>query len=201
MVSACSFSTENLSSFLHEIFMPIVVNLPTYVKDTNHALSTLEQFTFSGNKPKIFTMDITALYTRIPNNDAILAVKHFLDRRPNPYFSTDIILRLTELVLNLNTFQFNGDFYSQTGGIAMGTKVSLVCLLASWRKGCFTEFDGPIPDLYKMYIDDVFGVSSHSDQELQSFIRFVSSCHPAIQYTFTISESEAVLFGYFLQVL
>ena len=173
--------------------MPIVQNLPTYVKDTNHALNILNNFTISGNKPKIFTMDISALYTSIPNNDAVLAVKHFLDKRPNPYFDTEIILRLTELVLNLNTFQFNGEFYSQTGGVAMGTKMgpSFACLFVGYlEEKMFAEYSGPVPDLYKRYIDDVFGVSSNTDQELQSFINFVSSYHPAIKYTFTISESE-----------
>ena len=54
----------------------------------------------------------------------------------------------------------------------------------------FTEFDGPIPDLYKTYIDDVFGVSGLTDQELPSFISSVPFYHPTIQFTFTISESE-----------
>ena len=44
IVSACSCPTENISSFLHNVFMPIVENLPTYVKDTTHALNILEFF-------------------------------------------------------------------------------------------------------------------------------------------------------------
>ena len=169
IVSACSCPTENISSFLHDIFMPIVEHLSTYVKDTNHALNIFNNFNFNGSQPKIFTMDISALYTSIPNNDAILAVKHFLGRRPNPYFDTEIILRLTELVLNLNTFQFNGEFYFQTGGVAMGTKMgpSFACLFVGYlEEKMFAKYNGPVPDLYKRYIDDVFGVSTHTDWEL-----------------------------------
>ena len=193
IVSACSCPTENISSFLHEIFMPIVENLRTYVKDTNHALNIFDNFRPLNESFRIFTMDISALYTSIPNNDAILAVKHFLDKRPNPYFDTDIILRLTELVLNLNTFQFNGEYYSQTGGVAMGTKMgpSFACLFVGYlEEKMFADYMGPLPELYKRYIDDVFGATSDSEHELQSFIDFVSSYHPAIKYTFTVSEKN-----------
>ena len=173
--------------------MPIVENLPTYVKDTNHALQILDNFLPEKNDFRLFTMDITALYTSIPNNDAMLALKHFLDRRPNPYFKTDIILRLAELVLKLNTFQFDGEYYAQTGGVAMGTKMgpSFACLFVGYlEEKMFAEYIGSPPDLYKRYIDDVFGVSSDSEEELKSFIDFVSSYHPAIKYTFTITNEK-----------
>ena len=173
--------------------MPIVENLPTYVKDTNHALDIFDNFLPERNEFRLFTMDITALYTSIPNNDAMLALKHFLDRRPNPYFKTDIILRLAELVLKMNTFQFNGEHFSQTGGVAMGTKMgpSFACLFVGYlEEQMFAEYIGTPPDLYKRYIDDVFGVSSDSEQELMSFIDFVSSYHPAIKYTFTITKER-----------
>ena len=120
-------------------------------------------------------MDITALYTSIPNNDAMLALKHFLDRRPNPYFKTDIILRLAELVLKMNTFQFDGEFYSQTGGVAMGTKMgpSFACLFVGYlEEKMLSQYLGPPPDLFKRYIDDVFGVSSDTEEELKS-LRFI----------------------------
>lgn len=193
IVSACSCPTEHISSFLHDIFMPIVENLPTYVKDTTHALNIIEFFQPENDDFRLFTMDVTALYTSIPNNEAMVALKHFLDRRPNPYINTDIILRLAELVLNLNTFQFDGEHYSQSGGVAMGTKMgpSFACLFMGYlEEKMFSEYIGPVPDLYKRFIDDVFGVSSDSEQELRSFIEYASSYHPAIKYTFNITQDS-----------
>ena len=38
IVSACSCPTENISAYLDEVLAPFVKSLPTYVKDTNHAL-------------------------------------------------------------------------------------------------------------------------------------------------------------------
>ena len=47
---------------------PFVKSLPSYIKDTNHALKTFRDFNFPGQSKLIFTMDITSLYTVIPNH-------------------------------------------------------------------------------------------------------------------------------------
>ena len=65
-------------------------------------------------------MDIKSLYTVIPNNDGLLALTHFLNKRTEFQPPTYTLVRLAELVLTLNAFSFNGDYYQQTGGVAMG---------------------------------------------------------------------------------
>ena len=78
IVSACSCPTELISSYLDKIMAPIVRSLPSYVKDTQHALHFFRDFNFLGEDKLIFTMDITSLYTVIPNGEGLLALKHFL---------------------------------------------------------------------------------------------------------------------------
>ena len=62
IISACSCPTELISSFLDKKMAPFIKSLPTYIKDTNHALNILKQFSFPGNNKFLFTMDITSLY-------------------------------------------------------------------------------------------------------------------------------------------
>ena len=57
---------------------PFVRSLPSYVKDTQHALQIFRDFNFLGEDKLIFTMDITSLYTVIPNGEGLLALKQFL---------------------------------------------------------------------------------------------------------------------------
>ena len=57
IISACSCPTELISSFLDKKMAPFVKSLPTYIKDTNHALNILKQFSFPGNNKFLFTMD------------------------------------------------------------------------------------------------------------------------------------------------
>ena len=56
---------------------PIVRSLPSYVKDSQHALQIFRDFNFLGEDKLIFTMDNTSLYTVIPNGEGLLALKHF----------------------------------------------------------------------------------------------------------------------------
>lgn len=46
IVSNCTFPTENISSHLDEVMAHLVRSLPTYVKDTNHALHLFDSFRF-----------------------------------------------------------------------------------------------------------------------------------------------------------
>jgi len=68
IVSACSWPTELISSYLDRIMVPIVKSSPSYIKDTNHAVGIFRDFNFSSENKLIFTMDITSLYNVIPNN-------------------------------------------------------------------------------------------------------------------------------------
>ena len=105
---------------------PTVTSLPSYVKDNQHALQIFRDFNFLGEDKLIFTMDVTSLYTVIPNCEGLLALKHFFDlhdlhtvKKP----SSETLLRLAELVLTLNCFSFAGSYYKQINGVAMGTKM------------------------------------------------------------------------------
>ena len=73
IVSACNCPSSNISAYLDSVMAPLVRQLSSYVKDTNHALQILESFTFSGPNRYLFTMDIKSLYTIIPNNDGLQA--------------------------------------------------------------------------------------------------------------------------------
>ena len=102
---------------------PFVKSLPSYIKDTNHALKTFRDFNFPGQNKLIFTMDITSLYTVIPNHEGLLALKYFFDQRANKEPSPETLIRLAELVLTLNCFSFSDNYYKQINGVAMGTKM------------------------------------------------------------------------------
>ena len=77
IVSACSCPTELISSYLDKIMAPIVRSLPSYIKDNQHALQIFRDFNFSGEDKLIFTMDITSLYTVIPNGEGLFSPQTF----------------------------------------------------------------------------------------------------------------------------
>ena len=70
-------------------------------------------------------MDITSLYTDIPNDEGLRALKHFFDQRTVKEPSSETLLRLAELVRTPNCFSFGGNYYKKTNGEVMGTKMGL----------------------------------------------------------------------------
>ena len=75
------------------------------------------------------------------------------------------LVRLTELVLTLNPSSFNGKFYSQTGGVAKGSRLgpNYKCLFIGHIEDQIFKFDlysRRTPDLCKWYIDDIAGAFS-----------------------------------------
>ena len=54
----------------------------------------------------------------------------------------------------------------------------------------FSNYHGPKPDLYQGFIDDCVGATSSSKEELDQFTTAVNSFHPALKYTWEISENS-----------
>ena len=116
IVSACSCPTGLTSNIQDNVMFPLVKTLPSYIKDTKHALQIFDQIRFSGSHKFIFTMDVKSLYTVIPHRDGLEALKFFLNKRTLLEPSTTTLIRLAELVLTLNNFSFDGEHYQQISG-------------------------------------------------------------------------------------
>ena len=80
IVSACSCPTSLISELIGRILQPLVRELLSYVKDTNHALFIIDAFHFPPqcDHKLLFTMDFTSLYTNIPRDEGLKAIQHFL---------------------------------------------------------------------------------------------------------------------------
>ena len=172
---------------------PLVKDLPSYIKDTKHALQIFQNIRFNNTHKFIFTMDVKSLYTVIPHHDGLRALKFFLDKRPNQEPSTSVLVRLAELVLTLNNFSFDGEHYQQVSGVAMGTKMgpNYANLFVSFvEKQIFEKYTDPIPDYLGRYIDDCVGTASCSRGDLECFINYVNNFHRAFQFTWEISETS-----------
>ena len=56
---------------------------------------------------------MSALYTNIPQDEGIEAVREVLTDRKNCEVPTDFIIRLLEIVLKYNIFEFNSELFQQ----------------------------------------------------------------------------------------
>ena len=81
-------------------------------------------------------MDVTSLYTNIPQNEGIEVVCKTYENfyKDNPPIPTHYVRAMLRVVLKENYFQLNGKHYLQTHGTAMGAqRPSFHLLIFSWH--------------------------------------------------------------------
>jgi hypothetical protein len=84
IVSCPSFITTPLSKWVDAVLQPLVIELPTVVKDSKSFINIIESFTVPPHLRDscvLLTADISSLYTMIPTDDGIRKMEKFL-RRP-----------------------------------------------------------------------------------------------------------------------
>ncbi|XP_071478870.1 uncharacterized protein [Diadema antillarum] len=194
IVSGCACPTVQISRFLDFHLRPLVEKLPSHLKDTTDFLNHINDLNLTQNplppESILVTADVTSLYTNIPHNEGIKACRNALNARMNPSPPTDQLIRLLELVLTLNNFQFNGKNYLQIEGTAMGTPVapSYANIFMGEIEAELLELTNAIfPRSWKRYIDDIIFIWTQCPQSLAQFQNTVNALHPRIKFTFESS--------------
>ena len=139
-------------------------------------------------------MDVTSLYTNIPQEEGIQTVcnayeKFYMNKPPIPTRLLDKALRL---ILQENSFQFAGKNYLQTHGTAMGTKmaVAFANIFMSKVESDILSQSALKPLVWKRYIDDIFSLWTIARENIIQFIEQAKNHHPTIKFTAEISDTE-----------
>ena len=199
VVSANSCPTERISTFVDIFTKNLVPRVPSYINDTGHFLTILKDVVqHLPEETLLCTLDVTFLYTNIPNEEGWRAVAFWLlnfrpqKTTPAGQPTNTSLLTLLKMVLELNNFQFNGQNYLQIGGTAMGTRVAPT--LANLFMGHFEEKHvytyKSQPLLWVRFIDGIFMIWTHRRQELEDFTTHLNTVHQTIKFTSTVSEKE-----------
>ena len=188
IISGNDSPTEKISHLIDVILQPFVSKVRSYIKDTTHFLQKINDLDISGHEDIILcTLDVTYLYTNIPHKEGIDVVRKLLEKeRPNAFLPTkNSILKLLELVLTKNNFDFNGKHYLQVNGTAMGTRVAPTyanLFMADFEdKHVYTYPLQPL--VWFRYIDDCNIIWTHGEQELIKFVEHLNSVHESIKFT------------------
>ena len=193
IISGVSGPTERLSAFADKLLQPIAQQQKSYLKDTTDFINFMEGTRVPQNTILV-SMDVTSLYTNIPQEEGIQTVcraynSFYNDQPPIP---TRFLEKALGLLLQENSFQFCGKNYLQTHGTAMVTKMAVAFAnifmgkveIALLNRSAFK------PLVWKRYIDDIFSLWDISREELQQFIEQADNHHPTIKFTAEISETE-----------
>ena len=126
IISGCSSPTEKISAFVDHLIQPIAQQQASYLKDTTDFINFIERIKLP-RSAILVSMDVTSLYTNIPQQEGISTVCHAYKEfhKGNPPVPTRFLSEMLSLILQENWFQFNRKDYLQTHGTAMGTKMAV----------------------------------------------------------------------------
>ena len=135
------------------------------------------------------------LYHSIPHEAGLKALREVLDKREQHTIPTSELIRMADFVLKNNYFEFNGQIKQQISGTAIGTKFAppYACLFMDKIETAFLETQQLQPLVWFRYIDDIFFIWTHGEQELQTFLRSLNEFHTDIKFTYE-SSKESIAF-------
>jgi hypothetical protein len=140
--------------------------------DFIHTTRTLR----AGPRDILVSFYVVSLFTMVPLEEALrLLGRHF----------DEAILRLFRHVLTSSFFSFNGQFYEQSDGVAMGSPLSPV--IANYFMEYFEEMALESatykPLCWFPYVDDTFVIWPHGPGKLAEFLDHLNGLHENNKFT------------------
>ena len=78
IISGCDSPTERISAFVDSLLQPIMKEQQSYIKDTTQFINFIEGTRVPQNAVLV-SMDVTSLYTNIPQEEGITTICHAYD--------------------------------------------------------------------------------------------------------------------------
>lgn len=197
IVSGCGGPTEKLSAFVDYFLQPLVLQVPSYIRDSKSLIARLEKLKLD-DAIQLVSIDVKSLYLHIPQDEGIhnavslLSAAEGMDRDlPFPPY---IAGEMMGIILKHNVFEFNSNMYKQVSGTAMGTKMapSFANLYMATLEREFLEAEPIKPVVWYRYIDDILCIWPGSREQLNAFLGRLDEHHPTLKFTHLISDSSVI---------
>ncbi|CAF5100677.1 unnamed protein product, partial [Rotaria sp. Silwood1] len=144
IISGLKHPTKKISKFLDELLRPLFNKMAsnTTVTCGTEVIKQLHEWSKRNIRQEtlICTMDVMDLYTMIPQTEA------------------EAIIRLCRFVIQNNYFSYNGKYFHQVHGGAMGSPLTLTianCYMYFYERDIVKQVNNS-NGLYLRYIDDIF---------------------------------------------
>ncbi len=202
IVAGPACATHRLSNFCDILLKPFVPKIKSHIRDTNDFLGKLptqvEEDSF------LVTFDVKNLYGSIPHDLGLEAITFWLDKHPEltqSRFSKDFILDSIKIILENNVFHFDGQYYQQMKGTAMGTKLgptyaTLVMgylelkLYEKMKEDYGESVADKFIQLWKRFLDDCFIIWNTRDCSLEDLLTRLNSLHSSLIFTMNASREK-----------
>ena len=127
IVSSCGSVTYGVAKELAKILEPLVGKSPHHITSTQDFVEQVKQIILEPGEC-LSSYDVSALFTSVPIDPALNIIKDLLEKdtilKERTVMEVGDIILLLEFCLKNTYFSFQGQFYEQVEGAAMGSPVS-----------------------------------------------------------------------------
>ena len=192
IIASNNAPTERISQYEDFYLKPLASGLPSYIRDTTHFLCKLRDLPSLPEDALLVSLDVVSLYSNIPHSGGIEACRKALNTRSIENPPTEDLCNLISLILTNNAFCFGEEFFLQTHGTAMGTRMapSYANIFMGILEEAFLAEQPLSPLAWWRYIDDIFLLWTHGREQLDKFLENLSKWHPTIKFTASVSTTE-----------
>ena len=189
--------TYGVAKELSHIIKPLVGQSPHHLKNTQHFIQQIQ-----GKKlqpgDSITSFDVKALFTSVPVHPAIQIVQNRLQQDntlpQRTAMSIPQIISLLEFCLTQTYYLFQGKYYKQTQGEAMGSPISPLIaniFMEEFEVKALQSSPNP-PSMWLRFVDDTFVINR--TEHSQQLIQHINNQDPHIQFTVEPTQQGSLPF-------
>ena len=198
ILSATGTYNFNLAKWLEEKLKPLSVNEYT-ITDAFEFADEICSIPIN-EEDILVSYDVTALFTNVPLSETIniLVDKAFTNDWFNETYDLNLekeeLAQLLEVATTNQLFQFDGQLYEQTDGVAMGSPLGpLMANVFMCHLEDKLARDGMIPSLYKWYVDDTLARMPNNVAAAE-FLTTLNGLHPSLKFTMELPSDNMIPF-------
>ena len=194
IISSVGSITYKLSKFLVKILSPLLGTISnSHLKNSCDLVDKLNNLTITSDH-RMVSFDVTSLFTKVPINDLLEYLSQTLDNY-EIILPTPVIIKLVKLCIKDCVFTFNGSYYRQIFGMAMGNPLSPLL------SNIYMEFfeSRLIPPIWMSqiswfrYVDDILVVFK-KNLNIDNFLDVINNLVPSIKFTTEIEVNGKIPF-------
>ena len=194
IVSCINAYNYELSSYLAKMLTPLIP-MDYCAKDTFTFIKDIRKEKVPGTF--MVSYDVTSLFTNIPLDETItIAVDLIFESNPNIKISKNELKDLFQFATCRSHFLFDGNFYDQVDGVAMGSPLGPVLanlFMSVNEKNWINDYQSSPIFFYKRYVDDIFCLLKN-ETEANNFLKYLNDKHPSIKFTMETEVNKKIPF-------
>ena len=139
------------------------------------------------NDALLVTADVLGLCPSISHEAGLSAFREALDKRTRKEIPTENLVKMAEFVLKNN---FDTNVYQQISGTAIGTKFAApyACIFMDQLETKFLESQNVKPLAWFRYIDGIFFIWTHGEENLRNFMTEFNLFSDDIKFTYEYNK-------------